>query len=355
MNSFPNRRSDPSSYLLSELAQLLEADPPPVDLEVHGIAPITTADPNQLGFLASRGYVKDLVDSRAGALLLSEDLVPLIPEDRRARLVVPEAHIALAKLLEVFFPLEPVPAEIHPSVVLGPGVRLGDSVRIGPYTVIEAGAQIGDECRIGAHCVVGEGARIGADSVLHPQVVVYPGSMVGDRVILHAGVRIGVDGFGYAFQQGEHRKIPQVGSCTIEDDVEIGANGTIDRGSIGETRVHTGVKLDNMVHLGHNVVVGPHTVMAAQNGVGGSSRVGAGVMAGGQVGIGAHLTVGDGARIAARAGVIRDVAAGDTVFGFPARPRMEFLRSQAAQGKVPELLQRVRKLEEAFQQKLQSS
>jgi UDP-3-O-[3-hydroxymyristoyl] glucosamine N-acyltransferase len=348
MNSFPTRPREPITRPLSVLAQFLKIAPPPVDLEVRGIAPIATADADQLGFLAHRRYRKELPDSRAGAILLAEDMVSLLPEDTRPRLVVPNPYVALAKLLEVFFPLDPMPAEIHPSVVLGDGVQLGSDVRIGPYAVIESGARIGDGCRIGAHCVVGNGAQIGPETTLHPHVVIYPRSEVGRRVILHAGVRIGADGFGYTFHEGAQQKIPQIGSCTIEDDVEIGANATIDRGSIGETRVHVGVKLDNLVHLGHNVVVGAHTVMAAQTAVGGSSRVGAGVMAGGQAAISDHLTVGDGARIAARACIIRDLPAGETAFGYPARPRMEFLRSRAALGRMPQLVQQVRKLEQAL-------
>ncbi len=346
MNSFPLRRSESLAQPLSRLAELLAVPTPGGDLEVRGVAPIADAGPDQLGFLAHRRFIGGVADSAAGALLVSEELGDSLLEDRRPRLVVKDAYIALASILDSFFPQQEAPSQIHFSAVLGVGVRLGSALRIGPYAVIESGAEVADRCQIGAHCVVGAGARIGPEAILHPHVVVYPGAEVGERVILHAGARIGVDGFGYTSHEGRHQKIPQVGACVIENDVEIGANTTIDRGSIGETRVHAGAKLDNLVHLGHNVVVGSGAILAGQVGVAGSSRIESGVMAGGQAGVAGHLTVGEGAQLSAQAGIISDIPAGETVMGFPARPRGEFLRSTVAQGKVPELLQRVRKLEQ---------
>jgi UDP-3-O-[3-hydroxymyristoyl] glucosamine N-acyltransferase len=276
---------------------------------------------------------------------VARSLENLLGEDPRPRLVVEDPHRALATLLDLFRPVEPGVAEIHPTAVLGRGVRLGRKVRIAPYAVIEDGAEVGDGSSIGAHVVVGAGAKIGANTFLHPHVVVYPGVVLGNRVILHAGVRIGVDGFGYVAGEGKIEKVPQIGACIVEDDVEIGANSTVDRGSIGETRVMMGSKLDNLVHLGHNVVVGRMALLAAQVGVAGSSRIGSGVLAGGQAGIAGHLTVGDGAQLAAQAGIIGDVEAGETVMGFPARPRAEFLRTSAAQSRLPKVLSRLRELE----------
>ena len=351
MNSFPIRTSEALAQPLSRLAMLIgvPVPGPDEDYEVRGVAPIADAAPDQLGFLAHRYYLREFADSRAGAFLVSKELAELLPGDPRPRLVVDDAHLALASILNSFFPEQHAPPEIHSSAILGGGVRLGSAVSIGPYAVVEPGAEIGDACQVGAHCVIGAGARISRDTILHPHVVIYPGAVVGERVILHAGVRIGVDGFGYATHDGHHEKIPQVGACVIEEDVEIGANATVDRGSIGETRVRSGAKLDNLVHLGHNVVVGSRAILAGQVGVAGSSQIESGVMAGGQAGVSGHLTVGEGAQLAGQAGIIGDIAPGETVMGFPARPRTEFLRSAAAQGRVPELLKRVRKLEQRLE------
>src|SRR6185503_17831795 len=177
---------------------------------------------------------------------------------------------------------------------------------------------IGDRVRVGAHSMVGAGCRIGADSLLHPQVTLYPGAVIGERVILHSGARIGSDGFGYASSAQGHAKIPQVGGCIVEDDVEIGANSCVDRGSIGDTVIGRGSKLDNLVHVAHNVRIGPHCVLTALVGIAGSTTVGTGVAFGGQSGAIGHLTIGDGARIAAKSAIFQDVAPGATVMGIPA-------------------------------------
>ncbi|MEQ9568691.1 MAG: UDP-3-O-(3-hydroxymyristoyl)glucosamine N-acyltransferase, partial [Longimicrobiales bacterium] len=266
-------------------------------------------------------------------------------DPERPRVVVDDGHRALQALLAAWHPPRPLRPGVHPTAVLGRGVVLGDEVEVGPYAVLEAGAVVGDRVRIGAHAVVGEGASVGDDSVLHPHVVLYPGSVVGARVILHAGVRLGVDGFGYAWVDGGHRKVPQVGRCVVDDDVEIGANSTVDRGSIGDTRVGSGTKLDNLVHLAHNVRTGPHCAAAALVGVAGSTRLGAGVFLGGQAGVIGHLELGEGVKVAAAAAVYRDVPPGTTVSGHPARPNREFLRSRAHLERLPKLVERVKELE----------
>ena len=345
MTNFPLREPGAVPTSLARLAKLLDLPPPEIEVEVRGIAPLAEAGPDQLGLLADRRYVGQVPESRAGALLVSRDLAMLLPEAAPPALVVGDAHLALITILESLFPPVPADPEIHPTAVLGRGVRLGARVRIGPYAVIEAGASVGDGVRIGAHSVVGAGAAIGSSSILHPHVVLYPGVVLGEGVIVHAGARVGVDGFGYAADAGRARKVPQVGLCVIEDDVEIGANATIDRGSIGETRVSAGAKLDNLVHLAHNVSIGPGALLAALVGVAGSSSLGAGVQAGGQAGVSGHLSVGAGARLSAQAGVIGDIAPGETVMGFPARPRTEFLRAAAGQRRVRDLMRRVRAIE----------
>ncbi len=314
-------------------------------IEVARIAPVADAGPDDMGFLADRRYLDDAEASRARALLVSTDLVDRL-DTSRSMVVVDDGHVALQALLaHLHPPLAPVPG-VHPTAVLERGVRLGSEVEIGPYVVLGAGVVVGDRTRIGAHSVLGAGAAVGSDSVLHPHVVLYAGTHVGDRVILHAGVRLGVDGFGYAWSAEGHLKVPQVGRCLIEDDVEIGANSTVDRGSIGDTRVGLGTKLDNLVHLAHNVQTGAHCAAAALVGIAGSTQVGSGVFFGGQAGAIGHLKLGDGARIAAAAAVYRDVPAGETVSGVPARPNREFLRARASLERLPKLVARVRELED---------
>jgi len=312
---------------------------------LDSIVPVEEATGTQIGFLASSRYLRFVATTGAGALLVARDLGDRL-DFEGPRILVADAHEALYRLLAHLHP-EPVPtAGVHPTAVVAPDAQVDEGVSIGPYAVVGAGARVGERVRIGAHAVVGERCLIGADSILHPQVVLYPATSLGRRVIVHAGARLGVDGFGYVPSEEGLKKVPQVGGCVIEDDVEIGANTCIDRGSIGVTRVGHGTKLDNLVHLAHNVVVGPHSILVAQVGVAGSTRVGSGVQMGGQVGVSGHLDVGDGARLGAQTGVIGDIAAGETVWGTPARPRTEVLRKQAALGKVPNLIARVRALEE---------
>jgi UDP-3-O-[3-hydroxymyristoyl] glucosamine N-acyltransferase len=215
---------------------------------------------------------------------------------------------------------------------------------VGPYAVIGDGVTLGKGTVIGPHCVVAEGVEIGESSQLYPSVTVYAGSRIGSRVTIHAGVRIGSDGFGYVQQGGRHLKIPHVGRCIIEDDVEIGANTTIDRGSIDDTVVGAGTKVDNLVQIAHNVRIGKACLIMAQVGIAGSVRVEDGAMLLGQVGISGHHTIGAGARLAAQAGVFGDIPAGETWSGYPARPHKEALRAQAALFKLPSLLRRIERL-----------
>lgn len=325
-----------------------------VDSPLTGVAPVDLAQSDQLGFLAAKGYIDKADGSNAGAFLVHEPLVAHLGESARARamVVVPDAHAALRRLLEHFHPPRVAVPGVHPSASVDPTATLGVDCSVGPHAVIEAHASLGDRAVVGAHVFVGQGVTVGSESVLHPQAVLYEGAELGDRVIVHAGARIGVDGFGYVFDGQGHQKVPQVGRCVIEDDVEIGANSCIDRGSIGETRIGAGTKIDNLVHVAHNVTVGPGSLLVAQVGIAGSSRVGTGVMLGGQVGVSGHLSIGDGARLGAQAGVIGDVPAGETYWGTPARPRRETLKRLAAMGRVDDLVRRVKALEaqmEAFE------
>jgi UDP-3-O-[3-hydroxymyristoyl] glucosamine N-acyltransferase len=237
-------------------------------------------------------------------------------------------------------------AGIDPTVKLGRGASLGDDVSIGPGVVIGADVRIGARTRLDAYVVVGSGVQIGDDCQVYPGVTMYSGTRLHDRVIVHAGARLGSDGFGYVFRDGAHAKIPHVGRCIVESDVEIGANTTIDRGSIDDTVIGAGTKIDNLVQVAHNVRIGRLCLIMAQVGIAGSVRIEDGCILAGQAGISGHLTIGKGARLAAQAGVFGSIPAGETWSGYPARPHKEALRAQAAMFKLPSLIRALERLVE---------
>jgi len=310
---------------------------------VDGVAPLERATDRDLTFLTASRHAPALAESRAAVVLVSPELAET-PGRVRARVIVSDPQAALVTLLPRFaHPVEPG-AGVHETAVIGRGARLGRGASVGPYAVIGETAALGDGVIVDAHCVVGPGVRVGEGSRLFPHVTLYPGTELGRRVTVHAGARIGSDGFGYIFRNGRHQKIPHVGRCVIGDDVEIGANTTIDRGSIADTLIGTGTKIDNLVHIAHNCRVGENCLFAAQVGLAGSVVVEAGTTLGGQVGVGDHRTIGAGARLAGRAGVIGDVPAGQTWSGYPARPHREALRAQAALLRLPSLLKRIERL-----------
>jgi len=314
-------------------------------VQVSGIAPVFQADVTELGFLADRRYLRYLAETSAGALLVSEALAKEA-EGHPSRIVVEDPHRVLPQLLAHFYPVTAPKPGIHSTAILGKGVELGEGVTIGPYAVLEDGVILGDGVRIGAHSVLGAGSIVGENSVTHPQVVLYPGTRIGARVILHAGVRLGVDGFGYAPGEKGIQKVPQVGGCVVEDDVEIGANCCIDRGSIGRTVIGSFTKLDNLVHIAHNVQLGKGVLLAGQTGIAGSVTIGDGVMTGGQAAIAGHVEVGDGVRIGGQAGVIGDIPPGKSVLGFPAREQREFLKATGRLYKLSETTKRLKGIEE---------
>jgi UDP-3-O-[3-hydroxymyristoyl] glucosamine N-acyltransferase len=312
---------------------------------VRGVRSPREAGADDLAFVNDVRYVSELADSKAIAVVVTEELASRIG-DGGSTIVVGDGKAALLMLLEHFRPKESPSTGIHPTAVIGHGVTLGKGVSIGPYAVVDDGSTIRERARLGAHVVVGRGCTVGADSILHPHAVLYGGVSLGDRVILHSGARVGVDGFGYVPGKLGTRRIPHLGRCEIGDDVEIGANTCVDRGSLDRTMVGKGTKLDNLVHIGHNVRVGEDTFMAALVGIAGSVHIGVGTMWGGQSGAVDHQTVGDGARIAGKAGVSSDVPAGETVMGFPSRPHREHMKALAALYKFAELRDRVSRLEE---------
>jgi UDP-3-O-[3-hydroxymyristoyl] glucosamine N-acyltransferase len=310
---------------------------------VTGVAPLDRAGEHDLSFLGSGKYSALFARSRAGVVLVDPELRDA-PGGARARVIVTKPMEKMLTVLPKLYRQKVVLPGVAPTARIGSGATLGERVSIGDYAVIAAGARIGDDTVVDPHAVVGEGARVGASCHLHSHSTIYAQATLGDRVVIHSGVRIGSDGFGYVFRDGAHNKIPHVGGCVIGDDVEIGANTTIDRGSIGDTVIGAGTKIDNLVQIGHNVRIGKLCLLMAQVGVAGSVIVEDGCIIAGQAGLAGHLTVGAGARIAARAGVFGNVPAGETWSGYPARPHRESLRASAALLKLADLMRRIEKL-----------
>jgi UDP-3-O-[3-hydroxymyristoyl] glucosamine N-acyltransferase len=259
-------------------------------LRVSRVATLSHAGTGSLSFLANPRYRKQLESTRATAVLVGPENAEGCPV---AALIDPNPYLAYARIADLLYPQAPFPPGIHPTAVVSPGARIAPSASVGPLAVIEGDAQIGERAIIGAGCVVQRGARIGADSRLMPRVNVYDGVRIGKRCILHSGAVVGADGFGFAPDGGTWVKVPQVGSVQIGDDVEIGANTTIDRGAIDDTVVEDGVKLDNQIQVGHNVTIGAHSAIAGCVGISGSAIIGRRCMIGGGVGIAGHLTIAD--------------------------------------------------------------
>ena len=310
---------------------------------VASVAPLDRAGDTDLTFLATARYAPLFARTRAAVALVSPELADERGEVR-ARIVVARPHEAMLRVLPVLYVSPPRRPGVHATAVIGRGAGIGRDATIGPHAVIEPDASLGDRVTVDAGCVIGQGAEIGEDSHLYSNVTVYSRAIVGRRVIIHSGVRIGSDGFGYVFREGAHEKIPHVGRCVIGDDVEIGANTTIDRGSIDDTVIGAGTKIDNLVHIGHNVRIGALCLIMAQVGIAGSTRVEDGVILAGQVGLAGHVTVGKGARLAAQAGVFGDVPAGETWSGYPARPHREMLRAHAALLKLAGIIRALERL-----------
>jgi UDP-3-O-[3-hydroxymyristoyl] glucosamine N-acyltransferase len=328
---------------LGELAERLECRlVGDGEIEVTGLATVESAGHGDLTFVAHARYLPAVEAGQASAVILRES----DPACSKPTLRTADPYAAFAKALLLFYPPEAVPVGVHPSAIVHPDARLEDEVSVGPFCVIDARASIGRRTVVGAQVYIGKDARIGADGLIYPQVVVRERTEIGDRVIIHAGTVIGSDGFGYLTDvRGRRRKIPQVGRVVVEDDAEIGANVTIDRATVGTTRIKRGTKIDNLVQVAHNVVVGEDTVIVALAGVSGSTRIGDRVTIAGQVGIVDHVEIGDDVTIGAQAGVTNDVPAGAVVLGSPAVAHLEFKRGIAAVRRLPGLVKNVQAIE----------
>ena len=297
------------------------------DAPLSGIASLDDAGPGQLTFLASPKFRSRLAGTRAAAVIVG-------PKDRDAttlpRIVAANPYAYYARAVALFHPAKPVVAGIHPAAAVDPAARVAASACVGPFAVVEAGATVGERATIGAGSFVGEGASIGDDTFLHPRVTVYHGCVVGARGILHAGAVIGADGFGMAPDAGAWVKIPQVGRAVLGDDVEVGANTTIDRGALGDTVVEDGVKLDNQIQIAHNCRVGAHTVIAGCAGIAGSTTIGRHCLIGGGVGIIGHLSVCDGVTVSGMTLVTKSITEpGTYTSGTPFMAHADWLRNAA--------------------------
>ena len=291
------------------------------------VAPLDKAAATDVSFLDNKRYLDAFADSAAGACVVRAEAVAVAPAGM-ALLVSPHPYLSYARIAQAFHPVAPVEPWVSPAATVDDTAVLAPDCRVEAGAVIAAGAEIGARCHIGANVVIGAGVRLGEDCVIEACASLSH-CLVGARVLIHMGARIGQDGFGFASGPTGHVKVPQLGRVIVGDDVEIGANTTIDRGAGPDTVIGAGSQIDNLVQIGHNVVLGRHCVVVAQVGIAGSTRIGDGVMIGGQAGLTGHLTVGSKARIGAQSGVMRDVAEGETVGGSPARPMQVWLRQTA--------------------------
>jgi UDP-3-O-[3-hydroxymyristoyl] glucosamine N-acyltransferase len=314
---------------------------------IHRVAPIEEAGTGEIAFLAHPRYQRFLRRCAASAVIVSAGVLKDIPPQQgKGYLETSDPYLAFAKILQLFTSTQQINRQISSLAHIEPTARLQDQVTIFPNVFVSGGARIGSRTVLYPGVFLGEGSEVGEDCVLHPNAVVREGCLIGNRVILHAGVVIGSDGFGYAGEGHERIKIPQNGIVIIEDDVEIGANTTVDRATLGRTVIGRGTKIDNLVQIGHNVVIGDNSLIAAQAGIAGSTRIGKNVTLAGQVGVVNHLEIGDGAVIGPQSGVGRSVPRGVKVSsGLHAAPHQEWLKVMILLPKLPELWALTRRLE----------
>lgn len=327
------------SDLAAQLGCELHGDPA---ADITGVAGMEHAGPTQVTFLANPKYAHKVKDTRAGAILVPQKLPGIAP----AQLVSSNPYLDFARALALFYqPPRPAPG-VHPQAYVAPSARIGENCSIGPFAVVGEHVTLGSNAILHPHVVIYEGATIGDDFLAHSHAVVREYCRIGNRVTLQNGVVIGGDGFGFAKRaDGSHAKIVQSGVTVIEDDVEIQTLTSVDRATVGETRVKRGAKIDSLVQIGHACVVGENDILCAQTGLAGSSVLGKNVLLAGQVGVSGHLTIHDGAVIYAQSGIGGDVPAGSVLSGSPAFEAKDWLRAVTAYPKLPDLLKTVRQLE----------
>lgn len=328
---------------LGKIAELiggkLVGDP---DIVITGISGIKESKPGDITFLANSKYASLLKDTQASAVITSRE----ITEASKPLIKTVNPSLAFAKVVEIVVPNSvKLPKGIHPTAVISSTVNLGKNVAVGAYAIIEEGAQIGDDTVIYGTCYVGYHTKIGKNCLIYPNVSIREKVEIGNKVIIHSGAVIGSDGFGFAEVGGVQEKIPQIGTVIIEDDVEVGANVTIDRARFDKTVIGKGTKIDNLVQIAHNVIIGENCTIIAQSGISGSTTLGKNVILAGQVGLVGHIHVGDGVIAAAQAGITKSVPAFTKVSGYPAKPHDTAKRVNACIQKLPQLYKKIRELE----------
>lgn len=340
MKTTPNKPEFTLEQLAQAIGAELEGNPA---LVITGAAPIQSAQKTDLTFVANKNYAKHIPTTNAGAIVLS----PGQEAEGKNVLRHKNPYLAFAMAVDLLFPNQQlVPNGIHESAVIEPGANIDSSAAIGPLCHICDGAVIGKDVQLISDVYVGPGVTIGENSLIYPGARIMHGCKIGRNVIIHASTVIGSDGFGFAETESGLKKIKQVGWVEIADEVEIGSNVSIDRGALGPTKIGYGTKIDNLVQIAHNVEIGAHSIIVAQVGISGSTKIGNGVILAGQVGIVGHVEIGDGVQVGAQSGISKSVEAGKKMFGYPALEIMETMRIDAALKRLPDLLKRVKKLED---------
>lgn len=306
------------------------------ETEISGVGAIEDARAGEITFIADPRHLPKLGETKASAVIVSRE----VTQADRPLLCVTNPHLAFAKILTLFFEKPYRPKGIDSNAWISPTAKLGKDLTLYPFVYVGDRCLIGDRVTLYPGVYVGEDAAVGEDSILYPNVSVYPGALVGKRVVLHSGVVIGSDGFGYVKEGKKNVKIPQVGTVEIEDDVELGANTTVDRATLGKTIIRRGTKIDNLVQVAHNVVIGEDSILCAQAGISGSTKIGSNVTLAGQVGVVDHVEIGDNVIVGAQAGVTHNLPGNQGYVGSPALPHREFLRSNAVFPKLPEMRKR---------------
>jgi UDP-3-O-[3-hydroxymyristoyl] glucosamine N-acyltransferase len=318
-------------------------------LRVTGCATPEAAGSGDLIYIDSPKHLKSAASSKSACVVVGSDVAAAGELAGKTLLRAKNPKLAYARAIGWMFPQPPIVLHVHPTAIVSETAKIGKGVAIGPYAVIEENVEVGDSTQIAAHCFLGRGSRVGANCTLYPRVTLYAEAHLGARVIVHSGAVIGSDGFGLVLGEEGYERFPQLGTVEIGDDVEIGANTTIDRGALGATRVDRGVKLDDQVHVGHNCEIGQHTTISAQTGLAGSSIIGKNSIIGGQVGIGGHCRLEDGAILGSKSGVLpgKILHGGVPMWGIPAQPLDDYKKINAWYNRLPELADRLRKLEDA--------